>query len=73
MKVVGLLWVSRGAGSVERLLTLDETADSLRVSVRTVQRLIAAGQLRPIRIGRRTLITEGEIRTYLSAAYRRAA
>ena len=55
------------------LLTLGETATRLRVSVRTVQRLIATGQLRPTRIGRRTLVTDREVETYLAAAYRRAA
>ena len=53
------------------LLTLREVADRLRVSVRTVQRLVASGQIRPIHIGRRTLITEREVETYLAAAYRR--
>lgn len=55
------------------LLTLQETAARLRVSVRTIQRLIAAGHLRPTKIGRRTLVAEREIETYLAAAYRRAA
>jgi excisionase family DNA binding protein len=56
-----------------QLLTLDETATALRVSVRTVQRLIASGQIRPVHIGRRTLVTEKEVEAYLAAAYRRAA
>lgn len=56
-----------------KLLTLDEAADAMRVSVRTVHRLVASGQLRPTRIGRRTLFRESEIEAYLSAAYRRAA
>jgi len=56
-----------------RLLTLSEVAAVLRVSVRTVQRLIASGQIRPTRIGRRTLVSEGEVETYLAAAYRRVA
>ena len=55
------------------LLTLRETADRMRVSTRTIQRLIATGQIRPINIGRRTLVTEKEIEAYLSAAYRSAA
>lgn len=55
------------------LLTLDEVASWLRVSVRTVQRLIASGQIRPIHIGRRTLVTSKEVEAYVSAAYRRAA
>lgn len=56
-----------------KLLTLTEAADALRVSVRTVQRLIASGELRPTRIGRRTLVTEREIELFLAAAFRRAA
>jgi excisionase family DNA binding protein len=56
-----------------RLLTLNEAADALRVSVRTVQRLIASGQIRPLHIGRRTLVTEKELEAYCSAAYRKVA
>lgn len=56
-----------------KLLTLSEAAGALRVSVRTVQRLIASGQIRPVHIGRRTLVTEQEVEAYLSAAFRRAA
>lgn len=53
------------------LLTLDEVADKLRVSRRTVERLIAAGRIRPTRIGARTLITERELEAYVAAASRR--
>jgi excisionase family DNA binding protein len=56
-----------------QLLTLNEVAAVLRVSVRTVQRLIASGQIRPTHIGRRTLVTDREVESYLSAAYRRVA
>lgn len=56
-----------------KLLTLDEAAAVLRVSVRTVHRLVASGQLRVTKIGRRTLFREAEVEAYLSAAYRRAA
>lgn len=56
-----------------RLLTLPEVADVLRVSVRTVQRLVASGQLRPTHVGRRTLFEEREVEAYRAAAYRRAA
>ena len=54
------------------LLTLNEVADRLRVSRRTVERLIQAGRLRPTRIGARTLITERELEAYVAAASRRA-
>jgi excisionase family DNA binding protein len=54
------------------LLTLDEVADKLRVSRRTVERLIAAGRIRPTRVGARTLVTEQELSAYVAAASRRA-
>lgn len=53
------------------LLTLDEVAGRLRVSRRTVERLIDRRELRPIRIGRRVLVTVAECEVYLSAAFRR--
>ena len=59
--------------SVGRLFTLEEAAEQMRVSVRTIQRLMASGQVRPIHIGRRTLIAQREIDAYLAAAYRRSA
>lgn len=55
------------------LLTLSEVAERLRVSVRTVHRLIDRGQIRPTRIGRRTLVTEKEVEAFVSAAYRSVA
>lgn len=55
------------------LLTLDEAAAVLRVSVRTVQRLVASGQLRPVYVGRLPRFTQAELEAYCAAAYRRAA
>lgn len=55
------------------LLTLDEAAAVLRVSVRTVQRLVASGQLRPIYVGRLPRFTEKELEAYCAAGWRRAA
>lgn len=57
----------------EQLLTLDEVAKRLRVSVRTVQRERSLGHLRAVRIGRRVLFTEREVDAYVAAAYRRSA
>ena len=69
-----LSWLRGGERvAVTRLLTLAESAEVLRVSVRTVQRLIASGQLRAVHIGRRTLLTDRELEVYVAAAYRRAA
>ena len=56
-----------------RLLTFDETAEVLRVSVSTVRRLVASGQLRAVRVGRKPLVTDREIEAFLSASFRRAA
>lgn len=53
------------------VLTLDEAAERMRISRRTVERLIASGEVRPLRIGRRVLVTAREVEAYLSAAYRR--
>ncbi len=53
------------------LLTLDEAARLLAVSRRTVERLIDAGRIRPIRIGRAVRVTEREVEAYLAAASRR--
>jgi excisionase family DNA binding protein len=42
-------------------LTVNEVAEALRVSTKTVQRLISAGHLKPLRIGRRVLVTQEEL------------
>ena len=49
-----------------RLLTRKEVAEWLRVSVPTIDRLIACGDLTPKRVGKqRVFVTEGEVRRYL--------
>lgn len=48
------------------LYTLEEVAKRLRVSERTVSRLIAAGRLRPKRIGSRVLVTDREIEAFIA-------
>lgn len=53
------------------LWTLDEAADKLRVSRRTVERLIASGQIRPTRVGSRTLVSDRELEAYVAAASRK--
>jgi excisionase family DNA binding protein len=57
---------------VSELLTLDEVAERLRVSRRTVEREMAAGRIRAVRIGRRRLVTVKELEAYVSAAFRTA-
>lgn len=54
-----------------QLLTFEEVAARLHVSVRTVQRLVSTGQLRPIRVGKKPLITEREYEAFIG--HRRAA
>lgn len=50
------------------LFTLAEVATRLRVSERTVRRLVAAGRIRPKYVGRRPLVTDREIEAYLAHA-----
>lgn len=54
------------------LLTPTEVAERLRVSRRTVERLIASGQVRAIKVGRRTLVTAFEVEAFIAASRRRA-
>lgn len=55
------------------LLTLSEVASHLRVSLSTIRRLVASGQLRVVKVGRRPLVTTKELEVYLAAAARSAA
>lgn len=52
-----------------RLLTVSEVARQLRVSNMTVYRLIKAGQLAAVRVGRGYRIREDDIRRYLRQRY----
>lgn len=45
--------------------TKAETADRLRVSRSTLDRLIADGEIRAKRIGRRVIVTDSEIARFL--------
>jgi excisionase family DNA binding protein len=58
---------------VSDLLTRKEVAAALRVSLRTVAKLIATGQLRVVKIGTRTLVTDRELAAYVAAHQRRVA
>jgi excisionase family DNA binding protein len=58
---------------VSELLTLDEVAESLRVSRRSVERLVRAGRIRVVHpVPRRTLIEQRELEAY-RASLRRVA
>ncbi len=50
-----------------RLLTVREVAETMRVSNMTVYRLIRAGDLPAIRVGKHFRIREGELGDYLEA------
>jgi len=51
----------------DHMWTRNETANRLRVSTSTLDRVIATGEIEATRIGRRrVLISEGEIQRYLA-------
>jgi excisionase family DNA binding protein len=53
---------------VTRLRTIDEAADLLNVSPRTVRRLIESGALRVHRFGRLVRIADGDLAAFLAAS-----
>jgi excisionase family DNA binding protein len=53
--------------SEHRLLTVREVAETMRVSNMTVYRLIRAGELPAIRVGKHFRIRERELGEYLDA------
>ncbi len=50
----------------DRLLTVGEVCEELRVSNMTVYRLIKSGELSAIRLGRAYRVRESEVERYLS-------
>lgn len=54
--------------STERLLTLLEVSDLLRVSKHTVRAWVRKGRLRPVRICRRLLFSPDDITRFLAEA-----
>ncbi len=55
-----------------RFLTVTEVAAQLRVSTMTVYRLINAGTLAAVRIGKSLRIREDDLMAYLSVRYTKA-
>jgi excisionase family DNA binding protein len=51
--------------TTDRLLTVHEVAEIMRVSNMTVYRLIRAGELRAARVGRGYRIRESEVNAFL--------
>jgi excisionase family DNA binding protein len=54
--------------TIPALLSIEETSKLLRVSDRSVQRLIKAGKLKRVKIGHRVLVKESDIIEYLETA-----
>lgn len=52
--------------AADRLLTVQEAADRLRISRWLVYNLIRANQLRTVRIGRRRLLTPAALAEYIA-------
>ncbi len=55
-----------------RFLTVQEVADLMRVSSMTVYRLIKAGDLPAVRVGRSFRVRDVDVDTYLSSRYTQA-
>ena len=54
--------------STERLMTLMELADLLRLSPHTIRKMVRTGRLKPTRITRRLLFSPDEVTRFLTAA-----
>ncbi len=55
-----------------RFLTVAEVAGILRVSTMTVYRLIKAGSLPAVRVGKSYRVSEDDVDRYLAASYTQA-
>jgi excisionase family DNA binding protein len=60
---------SDAASSMGHFLTVAEVAKQLRVSNMTVYRLIKAGEMRAVRVGRGYRLKEDDVRRYLQQRY----
>jgi excisionase family DNA binding protein len=60
---------SDSASSMGHFLTVAEVAKQLRVSNMTVYRLIKAGEMRAVRVGRGYRLKEDDVRRYLQQRY----
>ena len=58
--------------SKARFLTVQEVADLMRVSSMTVYRLIKAGELRALQIGKSYRLREDDVDAFLAARYTEA-
>ncbi len=53
---------------MEKLITVNEALDVLRISRPTLYRLINEGSLKPVHIGKRTLLEEKELQRFINEA-----
>jgi excisionase family DNA binding protein len=49
----------------DRLFTVAQVCDRLNVSRRTFYNLVASGELRPVKVGSRTMLRSAELTRYL--------
>lgn len=61
-----------GNGYSNKLLTVNEVANILRVSNMTVYRLVKSGQIPAIRVGKNYRIKESDVNEYLTRGTQRA-
>lgn len=54
-----------GAHTMDKLYTIKETLDILRISRTTLYRLIDKGELTPVKISKKVLFTEEEINKFI--------
>lgn len=62
----GSVPVSGNSAFVPLLMTVDEVAVCLRVSSKTVRRLIGSGELRQLRVARRVLVRRTEVEKFIA-------
>jgi excisionase family DNA binding protein len=60
-----LLSIKKG-GLMEKLLTIDELAEQLQVSTRSVNRYVESGRLKPTRLARSTRFRDEDINAFLN-------
>ena len=53
--------------SQDQLLTLQQAADRLQISMSTIRRLIKAGKLQAVRIGRNLRVRPADLEAYITA------
>ncbi len=57
---------SRALETADRLLTIQDVADRLRVNAKTVRRWIESGELSAFKLGRQWRISERDLRRFLN-------